>query len=391
MKPGGREKAAVLFPLLLVFGLIFLLIEGGADEIPSSEDFFQSINSLIHNGQYTDAKAALEERLSVQDPDELFNVHFYLGYCHHLLQEYTDALSHYEEALALSERNLYLLETAGDLSLSLGVRVERGKDYLLEAAELNSQNPRVFYYLAVYFTGNGELEKAAGYLDKSIFYFSPDLPGLENYLQWIRQDPTLTPLEDTAYLIRLFQNEAALIEGAGAYFGADASANAADYPAALDGYISAGDLLAQSLGTESLWWATAQNHIGLTYWNLGRYTESLVYYQEAISVLERIFGPDHREAGSNYNNVAAVHYTMGEYILALEGYTKALDIFVSAFGEYHPDTAAAYNNIGMVYWDIGDFEASLRYLEKGTEVLASLYGSDNPSVVTGYNNVGLVH
>ena len=109
-------KKISLFTLYLLLATPLWI---GAQNNPSFQESIGEANNLIHQQEYEKAIEKLEPLLSSTNSDELFSTRYYLGYAYHLQQNYTQALLHYDEALKLNDSNLYLLETVGDLYLSL--------------------------------------------------------------------------------------------------------------------------------------------------------------------------------------------------------------------------------------------------------------------------------
>ena len=80
-----------------------------------------------------------------------------------------------------------------------------------------------------------------------------------------------------------------------------------------------------------------------------------------------------------YNKMAGVYENMGHYPKALACYAKALSISERVLGPEHPSTATAYNNMAVVYYKRGDFKNSLKYFEKALAVRKMKLGINHPN------------
>jgi tetratricopeptide (TPR) repeat protein len=64
--------------------------------------------------------------------------------------------------------------------------------------------------------------------------------------------------------------------------------------------------------------------MALTSRKLGKDTQALIYFQQAIPMLEAI--GDKTSIGRLLNNMGAIHESLGQYAKALESYERALKI-----------------------------------------------------------------
>lgn len=118
------------------------------------------------------------------------------------------------------------------------------------------------------------------------------------------------------------------------------------------------------------------NNIGLTYYNMSRYDESLQYYSRAMEVLDLLESRDaatykHHKSASR-SNIALIHQVFGRYEEAL----KELLLSNETDREYYDknpelhgiNCVASYNNLGMVYYEIEKFDLSEKSYLEGIEI-----------------------
>ena len=141
----------------------------------------------------------------------------------------------------------------------------------------------------------------------------------------------------------------------------------------------------------------ADNSVADTYLQLGRasdalgkYADSLRYYDEALQRYVRCFGTGHVSVAQTYNNMWLVFKELGDYEKALYHYQIALDIKIKSLGGAHASVAATESNIGNVYSSLGDYENALLHLQKALEIDLKTVGPSHVSVAATYKNMGVV-
>ncbi|MFX0197021.1 MAG: tetratricopeptide repeat protein [Candidatus Hodarchaeota archaeon] len=84
----------------------------------------------------------------------------------------------------------------------------------------------------------------------------------------------------------------------------------------------------------------------------GRYSEAAKVAEEALSVAEKTFGPDHPAVAVSLNNLALVYQTQGRYSDAEPLFKRLLKIVEKALGLHHPDVAVTCENMTSLYRQI---------------------------------------
>ncbi len=145
------------------------------------------------------------------------------------------------------------------------------------------------------------------------------------------------------------------------------------------------------LGTDNLYIAVTYNNMANTHSNMGEYDKALEYCEKASAICEKLLGTEHPDTAATYNNIAAVHNNMGKYDIALEYYEKARVIREKKIGMEHPDTAATYNNMANAHSDMDEFDKALEYHEKARVIREKKLGKEHPDTAVTYNNVAGVY
>src|SRR5215475_38607 len=78
----------------------------------------------------------------------------------------------------------------------------------------------------------------------------------------------------------------------------------------------------------------------------GDYGESAALLQEALSLAEVTFGPNHLEVAEILNNLAVLCKYLARFDEAESLYQRALAISVQALGPDHANIATVYHNLG---------------------------------------------
>ncbi|MBK9249522.1 MAG: tetratricopeptide repeat protein [Ignavibacteria bacterium] len=131
--------------------------------------------------------------------------------------------------------------------------------------------------------------------------------------------------------------------------------------------------------------AKAVGNIGIVYWKLSDYPQSLTYYQKALAIDEESGSKD--GIASNLGNIASVYKNLSDYPQALTYYQKALAIFEEIGRK--DGIAANLGNIGTVYKNLSDYPQSLTYFQKSLAIHEEI-GSKN-GIAIDLGNIGIVY
>ena len=165
----------------------------------------------------------------------------------------------------------------------------------------------------------------------------------------------------------------------------------ADYSQSLEYYNKALTIREKVLGKEHPDTARIYNNIAVVYDHKGDYDRALEFYGKALTICEKVSGKEHPNTASTYNNMAVAYDHKGDYDRALEYHDKALKIREKVLGEEHPDTATTYNNMALVYSEKGDYDRALEFYGKALTIHEKVLGKEHPNTATTYNNMAVVY
>ncbi|MEA5425359.1 tetratricopeptide repeat protein [Arcicella lustrica] len=123
----------------------------------------------------------------------------------------------------------------------------------------------------------------------------------------------------------------------------------------------------------------------------GEYVYSIIYYQKALLIEEKVLGKENPETAITYNNLGLVHNHKGDYAIALNYHKKALEIQEKLLDKEHPIIAITYNNLGLVYDNQGNYVNAINYFQKALVIYEKVLGKEDPKTATSYINLGAVY
>ncbi len=144
------------------------------------------------------------------------------------------------------------------------------------------------------------------------------------------------------------------------------------------------DTLAQKLGWER-GVARAYYNMGYGYFNLGDFPKALEYYQNALTLNEKL---DNKTAqATDLCSIGRIYATKGESIKALDYYLKALKLDEDSRSSF--DQAIILGNIGNNYADRKDYANALDYDKLALKINENFGNKAEMAVILG--NIGNIY
>ena len=119
----------------------------------------------------------------------------------------------------------------------------------------------------------------------------------------------------------------------------------------------------------------------------GRETESLPYYEEAISNHEALGGENLEVAAQLRNNLAMTYKCLGKFALAEQHYLRALETLENKRGRRSESVACVFNNLGSLYYAAGFPDQAKEMFEDGLKIRIEVLGSKHRDVAQSYCNL----
>lgn len=139
------------------------------------------------------------------------------------------------------------------------------------------------------------------------------------------------------------------------------------------------------LGENHLGFGKVLNELADAYWWMGRYTEAESHFLKAKDILRR---ENHPEFGGTLNNLANLYYAMADYAKAESFYRQAMEFTRRVLGENHPAFASILNNLGWFYLSLGKYAEAETNLLQARDIRHKIQGEDHPDFATSLNNLG---
>jgi len=164
----------------------------------------------------------------------------------------------------------------------------------------------------------------------------------------------------------------------------------AEYGGAREAYERALTIDERVFGPDHPEVATDVNNLGSVLQALGDLAGAREAYERALAIREQVLGENHPDTATTLNNLGSLLRTEGDYAQARIYLERALAVYEEVFGEQHPWVAAAVNNLGGVLKDLGDLAGAREALERALAIWRAVYGEEHPQVATAHNNLGSV-
>jgi len=123
----------------------------------------------------------------------------------------------------------------------------------------------------------------------------------------------------------------------------------------------------------------------------GDYLAALGYYEKAIAIDERVYGPLHGPTADLYESAGLVCFKMDSLDRALYYYGKTLSAREKRFGKESLATAASYLDIGSVYSKRKSYDTALDYYAQGLAIAEKQPDPDRRMLGTFYHSMGTAY
>ncbi len=124
---------------------------------------------------------------------------------------------------------------------------------------------------------------------------------------------------------------------------------------------------------------------------IGEEDKSILLYERAISINNRIHGEDSLENASIFSLLGNIYFAMDNQDEALKYYKKALNIRQKELGELHPLTASSNHELGFFYASLEEYELALPLFESALATRVELYRMSHPQTAVSYNSLSLCY
>jgi len=133
------------------------------------------------------------------------------------------------------------------------------------------------------------------------------------------------------------------------------------------------------------------NFLGVVLDAEAKYSEAEPLYQRALSIDEKVLGPEHPTVAEGLSNLARLYADQGKYAEAEPLFKRALVIHEKALGPEHPDVARDLNNLAALYDDQGRYAEAEPLFKRALVIHEKALGSEHPAVARDLNNLAVLY
>ncbi|NNM24229.1 MAG: tetratricopeptide repeat protein [Flavobacteriaceae bacterium] len=121
----------------------------------------------------------------------------------------------------------------------------------------------------------------------------------------------------------------------------------------------------------------------------GQYNKGLDFIKKALSIQEKLFGPDNLSLGVSYHLIANIYLKVADYQQALKYQRKAIIIRESKLDPQHAALADSYSQIGVIFGLLKEHEKAIAYHEKAMKIFEAKKGAEDPKLAIVYSSIAV--
>lgn len=120
---------------------------------------------------------------------------------------------------------------------------------------------------------------------------------------------------------------------------------------------------------------------------MGDFVEAMACQQKAVLMSEKVNGIDHSITITEYTHLALYCFANQQVTVALKMLYRARYLLLLNSSENHPDMALIDSNIGLILHSVGEYEMSIQFLKSALNLNIFYYGNDSLKVAVSYDLV----
>jgi tetratricopeptide (TPR) repeat protein len=112
--------------------------------------------------------------------------------------------------------------------------------------------------------------------------------------------------------------------------------------------------------------------------------------ERGLAIRERVLGPDHPQTAWSLHNLGWLRRTQGDLTAARAMHERALDIRERVLGPDHPHTAWSLHNLAVMFREGGELAAAQLLFERALAVRERVLGPEHPTTATSLTSLALL-
>jgi tetratricopeptide (TPR) repeat protein len=130
------------------------------------------------------------------------------------------------------------------------------------------------------------------------------------------------------------------------------------------------------------------NRASAYFYGRAAYSEARPLAERALTIYEKVSGPEHLDTAGALNNLAVLLQDQGDLLGARPLAERALTIYEKVSGPEHLDTARALNNLAFLLHDEGDLAEARRLAERALAIRETAFGLEHPVTAVSLDTLG---
>jgi tetratricopeptide (TPR) repeat protein len=123
---------------------------------------------------------------------------------------------------------------------------------------------------------------------------------------------------------------------------------------------------------------------------LGTYAQARLLLERALTIRDRVLGPEHPQTAASLNNLAFLLQSQGDLAAARPLFERALAVDEGNFGPNDPDVAIDLNNIAFLLHEQGDFIGARPLHERALAIREKALGLEHPYTASSLTGLAAV-
>lgn len=159
---------------------------------------------------------------------------------------------------------------------------------------------------------------------------------------------------------------------------------------ALDYFNSALPLLQQDTSAQKL---LAESYLvgGYCLYELEDFDQTLIFYENALKIREKIYGKNHLLISNLYFNLGIIQQEKRDLIASDILFLKGIDILNNLYSEENEQFADFYEELGFNQNSKGDYNTAIKYLDKALAIKTATFGKNHPETAYAYEYLGRLY
>ena len=165
--------------------------------------------------------------------------------------------------------------------------------------------------------------------------------------------------------------------------------NEGRYDEAIKVYEQALSIIEEVYGKEHPKYAAFLSNLAEYNFSLGNYSEAITLGTEALNILEKVYGKEHPNYATSLSNLAGYNSSLGNYSEAITLGTEALNTWEKVYDKEHPNYATSLNNLALYNFSLGNYSEAIRLGTEALNTWEKVYGREHPNYATSLSNLAL--